>query len=173
MSTGRTTWMGMDVAFLRRERNARLRAREGCEGLIVLVSLWLQAKEQRSPDGSVKFGYFSTGESVGMDEGRVREVVATMLELGVITELDDSDEPADAVLRDFAADDKRGSETLSKQDKRAAKKAAGQEGTHGDKGGHVPNGPPRGEESREETTPLSPPRGADKFQIIDGDGEAA
>jgi hypothetical protein len=167
MSTGRTIWMGIDVAWLRRGRNARLRAREGGDGIAVLLSLWLQAKEQRSTDGSVKFSYFSTGESVGVDEGHVRRVLATCVELGVVSYLDDEDEPAECVLRDFAADDKRGGETLDKQDKRAAKKAAGQGGTQRDRGGHVPKSPPRGEESREEQSSSTTSARPSSFAAID------
>lgn len=132
MSGGRTTWMGIDVAWMGRELNVRLAMKCGGETWGVLLSLWLAAKQQRSTDGRVKFGYVSLGREAHVDPDRVEVIVAAAVEVGVITSLESDDlGRLVGVLTDFAADDRRGGEALKKADQRAARRP----GTEGDTGG--------------------------------------
>lgn len=178
MAGGRTVWMGIDVAFMRRERNITLALEAGPDAWGVLFDLWLEAKEQRSTDGTVKFGYVSVGQRIGMAPGRVREVVQAAVEIGVLTDFREEGRVCEAVVTDFAKDDRRGREAIRKRDQRSGtqRDTAGQNeeisrhdgdqhsGTDRDNEGHVPFGPPRVEESRGEkrTTPPNPPEGGDE-----------
>jgi len=174
MASGRTIWMGMDVAFMRRERNITLALEAGPDAWGVLLNWWLEAKEQRSPDGTVKFGYVSIGQRLGMTPGRVREIVAKAVEIGVLTHFREEDRVCKAVVTDFAEDDRRGGEALKKARQRRGQtgtRVDNETGTDGDNdpdsrgqgdelSPDVPNCPPRVEKSRVDNPP-SPPEGAE------------
>jgi len=122
--------MGVDVAWMRRDLNVRLAMKCGGETWGVLLSLWLNAKEQRSADGRVKFGYVALGREAFVDPDVVEKIVATAVEVGVITDLEADDHGRmEGVLTDFAADDRRGRAAMKKAGQRS-----GQEGTEGDNG---------------------------------------
>jgi len=150
MANGRTIWMPIDVTWMKRELNMRLVLKAGPEAWGVLLNLWLEAKEQRSQDGTVKFGYVSIGQRICVDPDRVEEIVKQAVAVGVLTGLREGLR-CEAVLTDFAEDDRRGREAIKKAFQRA--------GTEGDKGGQdgslspdVPNCPPRVEKRRVVTT---------------------
>ena len=153
---GRTIWMPTDVAWMRRERNVRLAMKVGPDAWGVMLSLWLLAKEQRSRDGRVKFGYVSVGRQAFVDAERVEEVVAEAATVGALRDLrDDAEGVIECVVTDFEKDDRRGREAMKKADQRAAA-AESEVGTQGDRTGQgaaespvVPIRPPRGEERRE------------------------
>ena len=132
MSGGRTSWMGMDVAFMGRELNVRLALRCGGETWGVLLALWLNAKQQRSTDGRVKFGVVSLGREAVVDPDKVDEIIKAAVDIGVITDLEQDDHGRlKGTLTDFAADDRRGGEAL----KKAGQRANQQQGTERDSGG--------------------------------------
>jgi hypothetical protein len=145
---GRTVWMPMDVAWMRRERHVRVGLKFGTEGVGVLWTIWLMCKEQRGA-GRVKFGFVSLArDSFVMDPDRTETIVRYATEVGALSDLTVSGEIVECEVTDFAKDDARGSAAGRKADQRLRDSARPTVTTASD----VTKGHPRGEESREETT---------------------